>query len=440
MVGLDGVPFSLLSRLAEEGVMRRAAEMVRMGRLQRMRVSIPEISPVSWTSFATGANPGRHGIFGYVDFKPGSYALRFPTFADCAARTIWDRVGAAGGRSVVLNQPFTYPALRLAGWLVSGFVAPERERAVYPRSLLRELERLGYRFDIDAGRCRVDHDLLFRELTETLESRRRALEHLWPRDWSYFQVVVSGTDRLQHFLWDAVVDPGHPRHPECLAYYRDVDRFVGEVWDRFCELEGEGAGERFLLLSDHGFTAVRREVNLNAWLRQEGYLRVGAGENASLSEADERSVAFCLDPGRLYLNRRGRFPRGNLGEREAETVAQEMKEKLLGLELGGEAVMRAVFAGVEIYRGPQAERAPDLVALANYGFDLKGSLREEEVFTLGELTGMHTWDDAFALSGGELPRPLFIWDLSRLILSRMGIEQIAESAPRGGGGSRANTK
>ncbi len=58
----------------------------------------------------TGANPGTHGIFGFTEFERGSYRIRFPSFPDLKAPTLWDRLGKKGRRSVVINQPSTYPA------------------------------------------------------------------------------------------------------------------------------------------------------------------------------------------------------------------------------------------------------------------------------------------------------------------------------------------
>src|SRR5262245_3517734 len=88
-----------------------------------MRSSIPAISSVSWTNFSTGRNPGKHGIYGFTELKPGTLTTFFPNFGNVQAETIWDVAGRAGKRAIVMNVPGTYPARPLAGVLVSGFVA-----------------------------------------------------------------------------------------------------------------------------------------------------------------------------------------------------------------------------------------------------------------------------------------------------------------------------
>ncbi|HEX8087996.1 MAG TPA: alkaline phosphatase family protein, partial [Blastocatellia bacterium] len=65
-IGLDGTPYTLLRRFVEDGTMPRMAELIGSGTLLQMDTSLPDISSVAWTSFMTGANPGRHGIYGFL--------------------------------------------------------------------------------------------------------------------------------------------------------------------------------------------------------------------------------------------------------------------------------------------------------------------------------------------------------------------------------------
>ncbi|TET71693.1 MAG: hypothetical protein E3J44_03865, partial [Candidatus Aminicenantes bacterium] len=61
VIGLDGVPYSLLLELAQKGVMPATSKLIDSGHIQRMKASLPEVSAVSWTNFMTGTNPGTHG-------------------------------------------------------------------------------------------------------------------------------------------------------------------------------------------------------------------------------------------------------------------------------------------------------------------------------------------------------------------------------------------
>jgi len=416
VVGLDGVPHSLLTRLAAEGVMPNAARLLLLGHLSKMKVTLPEISAVSWPSFMTGANPGTHGIFGFVDLKPGSYEVRFPSFRDLKVPTMWDRLGQRGKRCVVVNQPSTYPAREIPGVLVSGFVAISLKKAVWPPAALPALEKMGYEIDIDTARARGDHAYLIGALDSTLKGRRRAVDHFWKEPWDFLEVVVTGTDRLHHYLWDALDDASHPYHSAFLDYYRKVDAFVGELASRFAKESGRAEeGEGLFLLSDHGFTGIVQEVRVARWLVDNGYLSFGKEKPDSLDDISPSSKAFVLDPGRIFVNRKGRFPKGSVDDAGARAVVAEIKAGLSELRWEGRPVVERVFERDEIYSGPETPNAPDLVVVGHHGFDVKGTIREPDLFGRTPLTGAHTWDDAFFWSLRAAPEDLDITRLAAII-------------------------
>ena len=416
VIGLDGVPCTLVKKFTEDGTWPFVASLVEQGNLHRMKVTLPEISAVSWPSFMTGTNPGTHGIFGFTELGD-NYGMRFTNFTDLKAPTFWDKLGERGKKSVVINQPGTYPARESPGSLISGFVAIEQHKSVKPMKLLAVLRRNDYEIDIDTQRCRKDHNQLFTELKKTLKGRRAVTEHLWDQgEWDFFQVVITGTDRLQHYIFTAIEDPQHPRHEETLAYYRSLDGFIKEMWERYnSTVDVSAEGEGFFLLSDHGFCAIEQEVYINAWLKQEGYLSFNNSPPGGMEDISPDSRAFALDPGRIYIHRKDKYPQGPVAPDEADKLAAEIKEKLLALCYHDSKVLEDVKTRDEAYSGPETERGPDLVALGNHGFDIKGSPQAEEVFQRTDLTGMHTWDDAFFWSLSKQKEDLNITDLADIV-------------------------
>lgn len=399
--------------------MPNMGKLASAGNLQQMKVTLPEISAVSWPSFMTGGNPGTHSIFGFTDFKPNSYAIRFPNYKDVKAMTIWDKLENKRKRSVILNQPGTYPAQPMNGVLVSGFVAIDIRKAVHPMKYRGDLQKMGYEIDIDTMACREDHNRCVVELNETLEGRQRAVELFWEKeDWDYFQIVITGTDRLQHYLWDALEDEGHRHHQAFIDYYRSVDGFIGWLYEKFEKESGrKDPAEGFFMLSDHGFTGIKQEVYLTRWLQDEGYLKFEVDSPESLEQIAEGSRAMVMDPGRIYINREDRFPKGCVSKGEAESLINELKEKLLSLEYSGEKVIQAVHKGEDIYSGIYTEDGPDLVVVGHDGYDLKAGLKSPGgVFARTSLTGMHTWDDAFFLSKEKYKDEMVITDVSQIII------------------------
>lgn len=419
-VGLDGVPYSLINRFADEGVMPNVRDLSAYGSLYKMSVTLPEISAVSWPSFMTGTGPGGHGIFGFVELKPGTYDVRYPNYSDVRAPTIWDKLGDRRKRSVVINQPGTYPMRPLEGSAVAGFVAIDLDKAVYPPALAHKLGKIGYEIDIDIMACRENHDLLQEQLFSTLRGRRKALDMLWDEDWDYLELVVTGTDRLHHFLWDTVNGTDHPRSAFAREYYGEVDKLIGYVWERFGGVAGrDDPADGFFMMSDHGFTGITQEVNLNAWLVENGYLSFETAEPKSLADIAPESRAFALDPSRIYVNRKGKYPKGTVADEDAPKVISEIKAGLAELEYLGAPVVKKVLEWEEAYDGPYAGEGPDVILISNYGFDLKAKPAASAIFDRTVLEGMHTWDDAFFWSACNPGPDLNIVALSGIILGTL---------------------
>ncbi len=391
IIGLDGVPYTLMKRFVEEGIMPNTAALIRTGTLSRMTTSLPEVSSVAWTTFMTGVNPGRHGIYGFMDLRPRTYEIFFPDFKFVKAETLWEFIGKSGKRSIVVNVPSTYPARELNGILISGFVAIDLKKATYPQSFVPLLEQMGYRLDVDANKARESMDLFAEDLRVTLRKREEALLHLIEKEeWDLFIATIAETDRLHHFLWAASDNSAHPYHGFFIEIYKWIDRIIGELYAR---VDKETA---VFMVSDHGFTHIKKEVYINKWLEQEGYLRFDKTPPESYRDISEGTRAFNLDPARIYINLKGKYPKGcvNPGE-EYDALREEIKARLADLRVDGEAVVKKVYYKEEIFNGPEFDSAPDIVVLSNYGFDLKGAINRSAV-TGGKsiFTGMHTQNDA----------------------------------------------
>jgi predicted AlkP superfamily phosphohydrolase/phosphomutase len=425
VIGLDGVPFWLLRDLADAGVMPAIGALLPQGGLRPLRAPIPDISSTSWAGFLTGAEPGRHGIYGFVELVPGGYATYFPNLRDLKAPPLWQPVASDGGRSLVVNVPGTYPAPSLAGTLVSGFVAPDFDRAISPQQHREPLRGLGYQLDVEVGDVRADVPAFLDRVDEALIGRRRGLRHLLDREPEARLAicVFTETDRIHHFLWRDLMDPGSPYRDRILDFYRRLDAAIAE-------LVGAAGDGGLMLVSDHGFGPVTTQFYVNAWLREAGYLALPSAA-ASLTEIDERTTAFALDPGRIFLNRRDRFPRGR--ELPVEETLDRIGAGLLALRRTadgtitaagpGEPVVAQVLRGAELYRGPCAAAACDLYVVAAPGVQVRGAWTTDALAVDGPLTGTHTREDALLWSRGDFgTSAVDMRDVAPAVLAALGIQ------------------
>jgi predicted AlkP superfamily phosphohydrolase/phosphomutase len=177
--------------------------------------------------------------------------------------------------------------------------------------------------------------------------------------------VFDTSDRVQHMFYRQLEEGGGVIED----LYRRMDRLVGKA------MEHLDAGTILLVLSDHGFCAFRRAVNLNSWLRRNGYLAL-AGEAEESGRSFEgvdwsRTRAYCLGLSGLYLNLRGRERHGVVAPgAEEDALKRELITKLAGLEDDerGQVAIRQVYATDKLYRGPYLDAAPDLIIGYNEGY------------------------------------------------------------------------
>jgi len=387
LIGLDGTPCTLVEQFIKDGTMPNMAKLCANGSLLQMDTSIPDISSVAWTSFMTGANPGRHGIYGFLDVQPNSYKIYFPNSRHIKSETLWAVANRAGKRAIVINVPSTYPAQPLDGILIAGFVAVDINKATYPASLVPRLQAMDYRIDVDARKVQQSHDALMDDVLTTLDRRVKLLLELYDKEpWDLFVGVVTETDRLQHFFMDAIADPAHKYHSAFRDFYQRIDAFLGQIAERLKD-------ETMLIMSDHGFTPIKQQVYLNRWLVDHGYLRLK--ENArSIEEIADGSQAFAMDPGRIYINVRGKYPNGTVEPTDAARLIAEIKQGLSEISDNGAPVVQKVYERDELFSGPVVNFAPDLCVQSRYGYDLKGAVNKTQLMDREVFTGMHTQDDS----------------------------------------------
>jgi len=387
ILSLDGVPHSFLTQGIADG---RFPHLARLGEPVEIASTVPPVSSVAWATFSTGVNPGNHGIFGFVDRDPATLEERIPSSRDLRSPTLWQMLNDRGKRTIVLNVPLTYPPLEVDGIMVSCFLCTDLARGVTPRSLLPRLRALGYRIDPDPALAAADRAAYFDEVLATFRARRRAIFELVREPWDLFMAHVMMTDRVNHFFWKDGTDPASLFHDRFWGFYQEVDDLVGEVSDLLPD-EVE-----IFLLSDHGFGPLEQDVDLNAALaegRLLSYQDGGLGLRAVGS-----SPAYTLLPGRVYVSPNG-------GGDSTRTVRDRAADLLKALEDdAGRPILAKVLPRDAVYRGRAVGAAPDLIALPNSGFDLKGRFSPGPIFREATTrTGTHTVDNAFALARG---RPL----------------------------------
>lgn len=226
----------------------------------------------------------------------------------------------------------------------------------------------------------IDEEAFLKQSWLIFEERKK---HLWDAldktKKGFVTCVFDTSDRISHMFY-RTLDPTHPanagkeveRWKSVLPdTYAKMDELVGELRAKL----GDDPDTVLMVISDHGFTNFRRGVNLNTWLKENGYLFLKEGHETSpdwFAHVDwSRTKAFTLGLTGVFVNRKGREKHGIVEKGpELDALCRELKTKLEALRdpATGEPVIHEVFLTREQHHGPYADAAPELLIGYHKGF------------------------------------------------------------------------
>lgn len=149
ILGFDGMDPELTERFIAEGKLPNLAKLREHGTFRKLRTTFPPISPVAWSTFMTGVNPGKHNIYDFLardlsnylpylssaeikgpkrSWKIGKYTIPLgrPRIRGMRRGTpFWHWLGEAGIFCSVIRVPVTFPPEKFSGVLLSGMCVPD---------------------------------------------------------------------------------------------------------------------------------------------------------------------------------------------------------------------------------------------------------------------------------------------------------------------------
>ena len=328
---------------------------------------LPAQTPVAWTTFMTGKNPGKHGIFSFIQRQMGSYQRQIASPSAIKSDTLWQILSAHGKRVGVLNVPMSsYQDIN--GFMIPGFLDPH-EGVPQPASLRKDIARHFQKHTIPGdletevlAQARSNPTLLLDRINEITDLNAEISLHLLEHEfWDFFMTVFMGTDRIGHFFWK-YADPSHPMFQKhdfstrVKQYYTRID----SILHRF--IESVPPHTLIILVSDHGFCPVSREVFLNNYLQQLGYLRVTKDK---IDVAASHAIAYGY--GDIWLNVAGREPSGKVRQgTEYNHYRNQVIQFLEAIQIEDQKPIQKVVKREEIYWGPYVHEAADLIAIFHH--------------------------------------------------------------------------
>ena len=484
IIGLDGGTWDLFGPLAELGVMPHLAALRDRAAWSPLRSTQPPFTAPAWATFATGVNPGKHGILNFVqtDGSPAA-SLRGQgvpvNSTHIRAPLLWEYFSAYDRPVGSINLPLSYPLRPVQGFAISGMLTPPDARHwIHPPELAQALN--GYVIDLDYGRpgqplSKEDLPAPLVMLNDVLHMTERrgmhALRFMQEQPWEAFMVVFTGTDRISHHFWH-YLQPGNMSSKlnvriadKLQEYFTLLDQLLGAL------VKMAGSETHILIVSDHGFgPAARHWAHLNNWLLELDLLRLRMSKSSWMQRM-KRSAPWFTDLAKrilppearhtvqehghladavdwdntlawaiplynnvagIFLHHTSRQPPGPVSPASAPRLRDFIIEQARKLQIPGKAtpLVRQIHLREELYHGPYVERFPDIILTLDEDYAAVPTLGSTLITPIppGSLlrSGDHRPDGMFLAAGphiqpGRLNRTPGLIDMAPTILHLNGL-------------------
>ncbi|MGH9921908.1 MAG: alkaline phosphatase family protein [Nitrososphaerales archaeon] len=461
LFGIDGATWTLIDKYASDGYLPTFDHIMSNGARATLLSTIPAVTLPAWTSMFTGVNPAKHGLTDFILRTNGKFTLGTSNYR--MVDTVWQIMSKKGLKSIVVNDPSTYPPYKINGIMTTGLMTPPGSNYVYPRELKNEIERVasGYWADLplDYYMTVNRNDTKAYSFIEEFANKTAnvGLYLAENYEWDMLAVIFVSTDKIQHTLWH--------KQDYILKHYIQIDTIL----KRFLDVANKENATIFIA-SDHGFGPLRKTFYINTWLAHTGLQKrksslVGLLARAGLSPtriavalkklhlyefvlrnlmhsdrivdaAFQYDQPISMEDSEAFAKAEGIFINSNLAPYQYEKTRDLLVAKLKDLRDNGIPVVSKVYTREEVMHGPYIDRAPDILFTLNDGYcptyysdgpdsqyigDDKGGYKGGSANT-----GIHRPEGIFISYGSEIrkfdmqhqPR---VWDLTPTILHMMGL-------------------
>ncbi len=458
LFGIDGAPWHLVDRLINEGAMPNMKRFLDGGVRGTLLSTFPTQTIAAWTSIFTGVNPGKHGmpdirlrLNGKIEIAQSRYRQ---------TETIWQIMSRRGLKSILINDPVTYPPNAINGVVTSGLMTPPNvKNFIYPQDMREEVDQAvgGYlceppnKFYEKSVESKPE---AYSMLNEVASKQAEAGLYLAKKiDWDVLAPIFTTSDRLMHVFYND--------YEYVSKHFTLLDGFLKE----FLEI-AEKENANVLICSDHGFGPTARAIYVNTWLASQGFQVVKNNAVRSMMTSSGLTVYKLADIiGKLHLSElalkiyrisprmikealplgsyeggqtdydasdafstayHGIYLNSNLKGAEFEKVRDAIIAKLNEVTDEGVKVIEKVYKREEVLWGPHSDRAPDIFVVTRIGYGMSTHLNRRIFDRLKNhdvvISGSHRLEGIFAASGPDIKRgqtlgdELHVWDVASTIL------------------------
>jgi predicted AlkP superfamily phosphohydrolase/phosphomutase len=428
IIGLDGASFNFIDPLVRGGKLPNLARLMTQGKSYYLNSTIPSNTPVAWTSMTTGQNPGKHGIFGFLNYDhPG---IKVVSSRDNRARCLWDYLGSQGKASIIINLPFTWPPQKINGvmacfdWAIindkSILAEPPSVNAYIKEQSLDKIATFHHaEADPDLERY---HEIVMKESQFTLDIAHRF-------KWELLFVVFMVTDSVMHI---------YPTQKDMISeVYQIVDNAIGQLLTLI-----DLSKDRVFITSDHGTKLFHRAYPVPAFFKEQRLLHLKSSPRNIAQEALSNLFSPILAQYPLKLPTTVRNIYKKVTGRKAtkislrdivdrqqspiflsdensridvllrindrslanDRVRRKLRQRIFDPINRSEMIIQNAWTSDEVYSGPHVGGAPDIILemAENIAADIDSSSFYKKPRSYPSLTGGHIRKGILIAAGNDI--------------------------------------
>jgi predicted AlkP superfamily phosphohydrolase/phosphomutase len=418
VIGLDCAPPKLVFELWKDKL-PHISRIIDKSLWGPLRSSMPPITVPAWMCMVTGKDPGHLGLYGFRERVGNSYTKsQIVNSSYIKEKTIWDLLGKKGKKSIILGVPPTYPPKKMNGILIADFLTPSIQHVyTYPRIISQEIKHVVGDYLLDTKFRTEDRKNLLKEICLMTEKRFTLAKYLLQKkSWDFFMMVEIGVDRIQHAYWKYFdknhrrYRAGNPFENALFDYYQLIDQKIGEL------LKIIPKDTIIFIVSDHGVKKMDGAFCINEWLIKEKYLilktypqKITSLEEVEVDWSKTRAWAWGGYYARVFLNLKGRDPKGTINKKDFHKEREILRRKLMNItDEKGKKLQNLIKPPEKFYKIVNGN-PPDLFAIfGNLSWRAAGTIGHSTQWIFDNDTGpddaVHDWDGILIKYDPENPK------------------------------------
>jgi len=285
IIGIDGATFDFIKPLSEIGKLPNITKLMKNGAFSEMKSTIPPLTAIAWPSFFTGVNPGKHGIFDFINFKLKGIGDCLNNYSSIQTKTLWDYTHDNSLKSIIVNVPMTYPPKKYENnTIISGVLTPGDEAFCSNGDIKKEIER-------EFGNFLCYHNIFEKyKSLKGIKKLETTKDLLWKKDEQIKDIsiyllkkydpdilitVFISVDHIKHLMWSYQNKNNifHKKFGDCIEKtYIKIDEYVGDILNNNDNAD-------IVIISDHGWGDINHVVFVNSILNKKNLLEFQRGDN-----------------------------------------------------------------------------------------------------------------------------------------------------------------